>query len=76
MKAGFVRGASRQLAEESCEFCNKGEHDLCDYLLDLENLNQGASDHREYTVHPVTNRTCLCYRSWPEQHLDYWSDDF
>ena len=71
----FVRGISKVLAEESCEFCSKGEHELCEYLLDLERLNQGFYDPWDQIL-VIPRKKCWCYRSSPEKHLDEdWEDD-
>jgi hypothetical protein len=73
----FVRGIGKIVADSSCEWCNRGNHEFCQYLQDLEDLNRGASDHRDYMVYPVTIKTCWCYRSSPLKHLDEedWEGD-
>lgn len=63
----FVRGIGKVLAEESCEWCGRGNHEFCQYLQDLESLNRGASDHRDFII-PASR--CWCYRSNPLKHLD------
>ncbi len=71
----FVRGASRILADESCDACNSGQHDLCLFILELERLRRGTSHHRDYISLSVTRKTCLCYRSNQKGHLDGWPGD-